>query len=63
MSLLPLIGLLALVGVVGLFLILRSRAPSQSIEERLNELAASGQSFTLEEIELAQPFSHSSKAQ
>ena len=57
MSLLPLIGLLALVGVVGLFLILRSRAPSQSIEERLNELAASGQSFTLEEIELAQPFS------
>jgi len=57
MSMLPLIGLLALVAVVGLFLVLRSRAPSQSIEERLNELAASGQSFTLEEIELSQPFS------
>ena len=57
MQMLPLIGLLALVGVVGLFLVLRSRTPSQSIEERLNELAASGQSFTLEEIELSQPFS------
>jgi tight adherence protein C len=57
MSLLPLIGLLVIVVVVGLFLVLRSRAPSQSIEERLNELAASGQSFTLEEIELSLPFS------
>ncbi len=57
MSMLPLIGLLALIAVVGLFLVLRSRTPSQSIEERLNELAASGQSFTLEEIELSQPFS------
>jgi tight adherence protein C len=56
MQLLPLIGLLALVGIIGLFLILRSHTPSQSIEERLNELAASGQSFTLEEIELSQPF-------
>jgi tight adherence protein C len=56
MQLLPLIGLLVLVGVIALFLILRSRTPSQSIEERLNELAASGQSFTLEEIELSQPF-------
>ena len=56
MPLLPLIGLLSLVGVIGLFLVLRSRTPSQSIEERLNELAANGQSFTLEEIELSQPF-------
>ena len=57
MQLLPLVGLLAIVAVIGLFLILRSRTPAQSIEERLNELAASGQSFTLEEIELSQPFS------
>ena len=57
MQMLPLIGLLALVGVVGVFLVLRSRSPSQSIEERLDELAASGQSFTLEDIELSQPFS------
>jgi tight adherence protein C len=57
MQMLPLIGLLVLVGVVGLFLILRSRTPSQSIEERLNELAASGESFTLEDLELSQPFS------
>jgi tight adherence protein C len=54
---LPLMGLLVLVGLVGLFLILRSRTPSQSIEERLNELTASGQSFSLEEIELSLPFS------
>lgn len=53
---LPLFGLLALVGVVGLFLVLRSRTSSQTIEERLDELAASGESFSLEEIELSQPF-------
>lgn len=57
MQLLPLIGLLALVAVIGLFLILRSRTSSQSIEDRLDELAASGQDFTLEDIELSQPFS------
>jgi tight adherence protein C len=56
MSMLPLIGLLAVVAVVGLLLVLRNRTPAQSVEERLNELAASGQSFTLEEIELSQPF-------
>jgi tight adherence protein C len=56
MPLLPFVGLLVLLGVIGLFMVLRSSTPSQSIEERLNELAASGQSFTLEEIELSQPF-------
>jgi tight adherence protein C len=56
MQLLPLIGLLLIVGVIGLLLVLRGRTSSQSIDERLNELVASGQSFTLEEIELSQPF-------
>jgi tight adherence protein C len=43
----------AALGVVAL----RGGGSSQTIEERLNELAALGQSVTLEEIELAQPFS------
>lgn len=49
-------GIVALV-VVGV-LVARGRAGStQSVEDRLNELAALGQSVTLEELELSQPFS------
>jgi len=48
-------GIVLLVVVV---LILRRRAGStQSLDDRLNELAALGQSVTLEELELSQPFS------
>ncbi|TFG67965.1 MAG: type II secretion system F family protein, partial [Anaerolineales bacterium] len=53
----PIIGLLTIVAAIGLFLILRSRTPSQSIEDRLDEISASGQSITLEALELSQPFS------
>ena len=49
-------GLLAAVGVVVL-IAMRSRGSAQSVEDRLNELAALGQSVTLEELELSQPFS------
>ncbi|MDF1515362.1 MAG: type II secretion system F family protein [Anaerolineae bacterium] len=56
MSGLLFIGLLALVGVIGTIFILRNRTPTQTIDERLNELTASGRSFTLEDIELEQPF-------
>jgi tight adherence protein C len=49
-------GLLAIVGVVAL-IAMRSRGSAQSVEDRLNELAALGQSVTLEELELSQPFS------
>ncbi|MGC9520805.1 MAG: type II secretion system F family protein [Anaerolineae bacterium] len=39
------------------FMVIRGRSSSQSIDERLNELAALGQSMTLEELELSLPFS------
>lgn len=52
-----LIAGLVVVVVLIVVMIMRSRRPSQSIDERLNELAALGQSITLEEIELSQPFS------
>ena len=46
--------------VVAILLIVmtaRRRSSSDSVEDRLNELAALGQSVTLEELELSQPFS------
>ncbi len=45
----PLVGLL-------LFMVLRGAGSADSIEDRLNELAALGQPVTLEELELSQPF-------
>ena len=55
----PLIIIGGLVAVAALLLLaaVRARGSSQSIEDRLNELAALGQSVTLEELELSQPFS------
>jgi len=50
------IGLLLIVALA-LLIVARGRASSQTIEERLNELAAMGQSVNLEELELSQPFS------
>ncbi len=48
-------GAILILGLV--FLIIRSRtSESQSLEDRLNELAAMGQPVTLEELELSQPF-------
>lgn len=49
-------GILAVVGVVVL-IVMRGRGSTQSVEDRLDELAALGQSVTLEELELSQPFS------
>lgn len=51
------IGGLVAVAAVLTIAALRGRGSSQSIEDRLNELAASGQSVTLEALELSQPFS------
>ena len=51
-------GSVVLIVVVAIVLVSTRRAGSaQSIDERLNELAALGQSVTLEELELSQPFS------
>lgn len=55
-TLIVIVGLLA-VGAVLVIMVVRSRGSSQSVEDRLNELAALGQSVTLEELELSQPFS------
>jgi tight adherence protein C len=52
-----LIGGLLLVLIAVVVVMARGRASSQTIEERLNELAALGQSVSLEELELSQPFS------
>ncbi len=51
------VAALVIVGVTLSVMVLRGGSSSQSIEERLSELAALGQSVTLEEIELSQPFS------
>jgi tight adherence protein C len=48
---------LVVVGVLLAVLVLRGGGSSQSIEERLNELAALGEAISLEDIELSQPFS------
>jgi len=55
---LPIIALVVVVVVGAAVLIIRARSAgsSSSIEERLNELAALGQTVTLEELELSQPF-------
>ncbi len=55
MEVLIIVALLAVAGIATLIAV-QSRGSSQTIEERLNELAALGQSVTLEEIELSQPF-------
>ena len=49
-------GIVLLVVVVAL-LSMRRAGSTQSLDDRLNELAALGQSVTLEELELSQPFS------
>lgn len=49
-------GLLAVAGILTIAAA-RARGSSQSVEDRLNELAAMGKSVTLEELELSQPFS------
>jgi len=48
-------GIVILVVVV--LLVFMRRGTTQSLDDRLNELAALGQSVTLEELELSQPFS------
>ncbi len=52
---LAIIGLAGVVLVVVLVLTLRKRS-TQSLEDRLNELAALGEPISLEDIELSQPF-------
>jgi tight adherence protein C len=47
---------LVVVGILLVVVVMRSQRPSQSIDERLSELAALGESITLEEIELSRPF-------
>lgn len=50
------IGVLFAVFALLLLVAMRARGSAQSIEERLNELAAMGEVVTLEELELSQPF-------
>jgi tight adherence protein C len=50
------IGLLIILALL-VITVIRGRGSSQSVEDRLNELAALGESVTLEELELSQPFS------
>lgn len=51
-----LVGLLVLVFVIVLLFRARGAGSTGNIEDRLNELAALGQTATLEELELSQPF-------
>lgn len=51
------LGGIVILVVVVVFVLVRRVRPKQSIDDRLNELAALGQSLTLEELELSQPFS------
>ncbi len=51
------LAVLLVVGAVVLVVRARSTGGSGSIEDRLNELAALGETVTLEELELSQPFS------
>ncbi|MGC9346884.1 MAG: type II secretion system F family protein [Anaerolineae bacterium] len=50
--------IVALVAVAAVFTVVavRGRGSAQTVEDRLNELAALGQSVTLEELELSEPF-------
>jgi tight adherence protein C len=57
MTPLLIIGGLVLLAALLTVAVLRGRGSTQSIEDRLNELSALGQSVTLEELELSQPFS------
>jgi tight adherence protein C len=50
------IGAVAVAAILTV-VVVRGRGSTQSVEDRLNELAALGQSVTLEELELSQPFS------
>jgi tight adherence protein C len=51
------IGGIVVLAIAIVIVVIRRRAgSSQSIDDRLNELAALGQSVTLEELELSQPF-------
>jgi len=50
------IGALSVVFALLLVVAVRARGSAQSVEERLNELAATGEVVTLEELELSQPF-------
>ncbi|HOT92260.1 MAG TPA: type II secretion system F family protein [Anaerolineae bacterium] len=49
-------GIVVMVAVLVVLISRRRAGSAQSIDERLNELAALGQSVTLEELELSQPF-------
>ena len=51
------IGVVVIVIGVVAVLVLRGTRETQSIEDRLNELAALGEPVTLEQLELSQPFS------
>ena len=55
--LLPILIVSVLIIGVVMLIIVAKRQSSESVEDRLNELAALGQSVTLEELELSQPFS------
>jgi len=59
MGFIPLIaiGVIALAAVLVMVFRARRAGGSGTIEERLNELAALGQTVTLEELEMSQPFS------
>lgn len=50
-------GIVVLLIAVVVIMQMRRAGSGQSVDERLNELAALGQSVTLEELELSQPFS------
>ena len=56
MGILLIVGAVFLIGALLYFLVFRQRS-SQSLEDRLNELAALGEPISLEELELSQPFS------
>ncbi len=56
MTLYLILGGLAIIAVL-LFILFSGKRSSQSIEERLEEMAALGQPITLEELELSQPLS------
>jgi tight adherence protein C len=51
------LGVIGMLVLVGALVSMRRAGSTQSIDDRLNELAALGQSVTLEELELSQPFS------
>lgn len=56
MEIVIVLGAVVLMGAL-LFVLLGRRKSAQSLEERLNELAALGEPISLEELELSRPFS------